>query len=377
MRILHVAATLGRGGIATSLWHLLPAISKLPGNEVEAAVFYEKGWFGDLLEAEGVRLKHLEMGNKYDLRVVLKLVRLFKGFDVVHAHGWPIIFFVALASLFSRKPLLVLTEHSVTNGRRRPYLRWLDRFIYWRFERIVAVSEAVAGSLEAWQPQIGHKITVVYNGIQMTYLKTAEQKDEIRERLKLDKEAPVIFASGNFRLAKGFDLLLQAMVILLDRYKREGLDGRKRPILVITGEGDLQGSMAVLAEQLGIAEQVRFLGFRTDMPFILKAADLFVLSSRWEGCPMVILESMALGIPILATNVGGVPELVMDRQTGDLVTPESPLVLAKGIYDLLENRERAACLGEQAQERLARLFRIEVSAQAMTTLYRQAAGLVL
>jgi glycosyltransferase involved in cell wall biosynthesis len=166
-------------------------------------------------------------------------------------------------------------------------------------------------------------------------------------------------------------------VLLLEKYRRERPREEKLPVLVITGDGELQASMADLAAQLGIAEQVRFLGFRTDMPFILKAADLFVLTSRWEGCPMVILESMALGVPVLATNVGGVPELVMDGQTGDLVPPENPMVLANGMYDLLGNRERAGCLGEQAQQRLAQSFKIEVNAQAMTTLYRQAAGLVL
>jgi len=377
MRILHVAATLGRGGIATSLWHLLPALSKLPGIEVDGAVFYELGWFGKLLEEEGVHLKHLQLGHKYDPRAILKLIRLQKEYDVVHAHGWPVILFVALASLFSRKPIFALTEHSVTNRRRRPYLRWLDRFIYSRFDRIVAVSQAVATSLKAWQPQVRHKIMVIYNGIQVAYLKTAEQKNEIRERLKLDEQTPVIFASGNFRLAKGFDLLLQAIVILLEKYRAESLDEEKLPILVITGEGELQASMIELAEQLGIAEQVRFLGFRTDMPFILKAADLFVLSSRWEGCPMVILESMAMGVPVLATNVGGVPELVMDKQTGDLVPPGSPMVLANGMYDLLRDRERAVCLAEQAQQRQAQSFQIEGNAQAMTSLYRQAAGFVL
>jgi glycosyltransferase involved in cell wall biosynthesis len=135
--------------------------------------------------------------------------------------------------------------------------------------------------------------------------------------------------------------------------------------------------LAELAQQLGIAEQVRFLGFRTDMPEILRAADVFVLSSRWEGCPMVVLESMALGVPILATVVGGVPELVCHDQTGVIVPSGSPSLLGNGLYDLLHDPERAACLAEQGQQRLAQLFSSEKSAGGMATLYRQTVGLVL
>lgn len=376
MRILHVAATFGRGGIATSIWHLLPALKKLPDSEVEGAVFYEKGWFGELLEEEGIRINHLKLSHKYDPRVIFKLVKLQQRYDIVHAHGWPIILFVALASFFSSKPTYILTEHSVTNRRRRPFLKWLDRFIYARFDRVVAVSEAVAVSLRDWLPQVGNKIAVIYNGIQRTYLQTAESKDEIRQRLGLDPQKPVIFASGNFRLAKGFDLLLQALVMLKEIYRSENIDTDQLPVLVITGEGQLQDSMKDLSQKLDIEDQVRFLGFRTDMPVILKAADLFVLSSRWEGCPMVILESMALGVPVLATNVGGVPELVVDNQSGWLVPPGSPEKLAAGICEILQDRQRAGCFAEQGQTRLSQLFAIDESAQTMMGLYQQAAGFV-
>jgi glycosyltransferase involved in cell wall biosynthesis len=376
MKILHIAATLGRGGIATSIWHLLPALKKLPDCEVDGAVFYEKGWFGELLEEEGIWLNHLKLGHKYDPRAVFKLVRLQREYDIVHAHGWPIILFVALASFISNKPTYILSEHSVTNRRRRPFLKWVDRFIYARFDYVVAVSEAVAVSLREWLPQVGNKIAVIHNGIQSANLQTAESKNDIRQRLDLDPQTPVIFASGNFRLAKGFDLLLQSFVILNETYFRDNKDQDQLPVLVITGEGGLQSSMQELSRQLGIEEQVRFLGFRTDMPVILKAADLFVLSSRWEGCPMVILESMTLGVPVLATNVGGVPELIVEDQTGKLVPPGSPEKLAEGIYEMLTDKERAACFAEQGQTRLSQFFAIDRNAQIMNSLYQQAAGFV-
>lgn len=375
MRILHVAATLARGGIATSIRHLLPALNMLPDCEVDGAVFYEKGWFGELLEEEGIKVKHLRMGYKYDPRVLVKLVKHQREYDIIHAHGWPVILFVALASFFSGKPTYILSEHSVTNRRRRPFLKWLDRFIYARFDHIIAVSEAVAVSLGEWMPHVVNKTVVIHNGIQQAYFQTAESKDDIRQRLGLDSQKSVIFASGNFRLAKGFDLLLQALVMVIETYDSENIKRDNLPVLVIAGEGELQESMKDLSHQLGIEDQVRFLGFRTDMPEILKAADLFVLSSRWEGCPMVILESMALGVPVLATNVGGVSELVVDDQSGKLVSPGSPEKLAKGICEMLKDQNRAVCFAEQGRSRLSQLFAIDKNAQQMASLYQHAAGL--
>jgi glycosyltransferase involved in cell wall biosynthesis len=109
----------------------------------------------------------------------------------------------------------------------------------------------------------------------------------------------------------------------------------------------------------------------------LKAADLFVLPSRWEGCPMVVLESMALGLPVLATDVGGVPELVAHQQTGFLVSPGSSSALANGLYKLISDSEWAACLAEQGQQRLAQLFSTNKSVLELTTQYRQLVGLVI
>jgi glycosyltransferase involved in cell wall biosynthesis len=249
--------------------------------------------------------------------------------------------------------------------------------IYSRFDLFVAVSEAVANSLENLLPQISEKIVVIYNVINPAYLQNTETKSDIRRRLDLDERKHVIFASGNFRYAKGFDLLLESMVVLLDRCRQEDSTLKTLPILLITGEGGLQDSIVNLSKRLGIQDNVRFLGFRKDMPEILKAADLFVLPSRWEGCPMVVLESMALGLPVLATDVGGVPELVAHQQTGFLVSPGSSSALANGLYKLISDSEWAACLAEQGQQRLAQLFSTNKSVLEMTTQYRQLVGLVI
>jgi glycosyltransferase involved in cell wall biosynthesis len=161
------------------------------------------------------------------------------------------------------------------------------------------------------------------------------------------------------------------MARLLGQYKQDGAVGKELPVLLIAGEGSLEDSFVDLSQRLGIRENVRFLGFRKDMPEILKAADLFVLSSRWEGCPMVVLEAMALGVPIVATGVGGVPELVLDNETGLIIASENIDEMAAAMFDLLSNPEKANRLAKVGQVRLEKCFSVQRSADYLVKMYEQ------
>ena len=142
MRILHVVSTLNQGGIASSLWHTIPFLSNLPDSRVEVVTLNARGHFGELLARDGVPVHELHLAHRYDPRALRQLTGLLRGggYDVVHAHGWPEILFVALASLVAHDPCYVLSEHNVTNRRRHPLLKPLDNFMYSRYHRIVAVS---------------------------------------------------------------------------------------------------------------------------------------------------------------------------------------------------------------------------------------------
>jgi glycosyltransferase involved in cell wall biosynthesis len=180
----------------------------------------------------------------------------------------------------------------------------------------------------------------------------------------LPEGIPLIFAAGSLEHRKGIDILLHALARLKDPV----------PMTVVAGDGPLRPILESLAAELGIAASVHFLGFRPDLPRIMAAADLFVLSSRWEGCPMVVLEAMALGRPIVATAVGGVPELLVDGESGRLVPPESPEALSQAIQEILVDPDGLLDMGSRARQRLLACFQVERSARQMLQVYRGESG---
>lgn len=351
MRVLHVTSTYGGGGIATSIWHLVRYMQQTSGIENEIAGLYEIGVFGDRLAADGVPAHNLRLTSKYDLRGVARLLQLVRSgrFDIVHAHGWPAILYVALVSLRHPELRFVVSEHSVTNGRRRWHLKPLERFLYSRYGAIVAVSGAAKDALVRFLPETAHKVTVVYNSLDRQALDAAKVPKAIaRTGLDIPNEALVILSGGGLEYKKGVDVSLYALARLQDRYPALA------PLMLIASEGSRLAMLKELAAELGVEARVRFIGFRNDMPRVMSAADVLVSSSRWEGFGMVILEGMALGLPVVATAVGGVTELIQDQVSGVLVPSENPDALADALGRVLMNREWATqlgCFGQQRAER--------------------------
>lgn len=380
MQILHVVSTLERGGIGTSLCHLLPQQTLMPDIGVEAAVFYETGAKSQQLAGQGIPIHNLRLIHKYDPFVFLRLFRLIHTgrYDVIQVHGWPAVFFVSLLSLVIRRPAYLLTEHSVTNRRRRLGLKLLDRFIYSRFQAISAVSQAAVTALAAWLPEVKPRITMIHNGLDASRLRGQSKSRAImRAELDIDENVPLIITAGTLDHHKGLDVLLHALpqfLSLLAEADDNRFPVQQPPIVLVAGDGILRKSLEELAAALGLTERVRFIGYRDDLPVLMSAADLFVLSSRWEGCPMAVLEAMTLGVPIVATGVGGVPELVLHNETGLVVAPENPNEMAVAMFDLLSNPEKAYCLARAGQDRLAKCFSVQRSADCLAKVYEQIAG---
>jgi glycosyltransferase involved in cell wall biosynthesis len=363
--ILHLACTLDRGGIASSLAYLLPRFAANGGWQAEAAVFFEQGYFGRRLEQQGIPVHQLGLHRRYDPRALLRLIGLLRrgSYDVVHVHGFPSLYWVALASCLVRGPRYVMTEHNVTNRRRDlPWLRPVERWVYGRYSRIVAVSQEVSTSLVDWLPQVASKVRVIHNGVPpASFDDRAEKRAEARADLGVLHDQPVLLFVGGLHYRKGADVLIRAVA-------DPSLSACR---LLVCGEGELADDLRASAAELGLGNRVRFLGYRRDVPALMAAADLFVLPSRWEGCPVVILEAMAVGLPIVATAVGGVPELIRGGQEGLLVLPEDSVALAEAIQRLLGDPQLADRLGNQAKARAKREFSADRAAQKMAAFYEE------
>lgn len=310
-------------------------------------------------------MHQLGLRRRYDPRALSRLIGLLRRgrYHVVHAHGFPSLYWVALASCLVRGPRYVLTEHNVTNRRRGlPWLRPVERWVYGRYDGTVAVSQEVSTSLVDWLPRVAGKVRVIHNGVPpASFNYTTEMRAEARADLGVSPDQPVLLFVGGLHYRKGADVLIRAVVGLPPPACR----------LLVCGEGELADDLRASAAELGLGDCVRFLGYRRDVPALMAAADLFVLPSRWEGCPMVILEAMAAGLPIVATAVGGVPELIRDGQEGLLVPPENPVALAEALQGLLGDSQLAARLGNQARARARQVFSADGAAQKMAAFYEE------
>lgn len=218
-------------------------------------------------------------------------------------------------------------------------------------DRIVAVSAAVERALVAQGADPG-RVRVIPGGVDLTGYR---------------RQAPlvpgVLCALGRLQTEKGFDVLLRSMAEL-----------RGQARLLLGGEGLLEAELPRQAESLGISDLVEFRGFVTDVPAFMAEAGMFVLSSRSEGLGLVIVEAMAAGRPVVATRVGGVPEVVVDGETGLLVPPDDPGALAVAIRRLLADPALAARMGEAGRKRAHDQFGAGRMAALTASLYEELVG---
>ncbi len=183
-----------------------------------------------------------------------------------------------------------------------------------------------------------------------------------------EADAPVRFIYvGRLEPVKGVDLVLQAATLL-----RSALPGGAPAwSLTLAGDGSQRAALEAQAHALGLADRVRFLGTRQDVANLLSSNDVLVLPSRWEGMPNVALEAMACGLPVIATAVGGTPEVVAHRETGILVPPEQPLALAQAMAVLLADASLREKMGQAGRRRVETEFSIDTAVARTEALYRE------
>jgi glycosyltransferase involved in cell wall biosynthesis len=260
---------------------------------------------------------------------VAKIHREFPFDVILAAWAYPDAFAAALLAADYRCPLVVTVLGSDINDLAfRPSIRQKVRWALERAAMVVAVSAALRNRLvELGLP--AERVAVQYNAVNGEMFKPRDKRDA-RARLGLPVDTPLVGYIGNFVREKGVDVLVEASGLL-------PRSGDRPATMVLVGSGPMQQQLQNRTNELGLAERVIFAGRRThtEIPDWMSAFDILVLPSRSEGCPNVVLEALASGVPTVGTTVGGVPEL-LDRNNGVLVAPDDALSLASGIRAALE-----------------------------------------
>jgi glycosyltransferase involved in cell wall biosynthesis len=310
------------------------------------------GTLGEELRREGFPVHVLGRRPGFDWRCSLALARLLRRaqVDVVHAHQYTPFFYSLTARFLYRRPEVVFTEH----GRHFPdYPRrkrmLVNRVLLRRRDRVVAVGEAVRRALIDNEGIPAGRVEVVYNGIQLPPLPTgAAARAEVRRELAIGPGDLVLVQVARLDYLKDHATAVRTV----GRVLKQRPDAR----LVLVGEGPERARIEEEVRRCGIEGSVRLLGLRTDVARLLAAADVFLLTSISEGIPLTLIEAMAAGLPVVATGVGGVGEVVEDGVTGLLSVAGDDAGLARHVLRLADDAAAARRMGECGRRRAQQTF---------------------
>jgi len=297
----------------------------------------------------------------------MKLVRVVQKQrpSVVHAFLPLATFMGALAGRIARVPLIISSRRALGKHQERHILLRPFDLLANRLSHCVTVN-----SKAVWEDTIHRdhidpkKMALIYNGVDSLTFESAQPfRGETRKKLGIKPREKVIIVIANLILYKGHSDLLKAA--------RKVLKHIPKALFLLVGEDrGIGGNLKRISIDFGIASKVRFLGLRDDIPQLLAVSDISVLPSHEEGFSNVILESMAAALPIVATNVGGNSEAVVNGVTGWLVPPKNPDAMAEKIVDLLHDPQKARSWGKQGRKRVNKKFTIERMVQEHIKLYK-------
>lgn len=290
--------------------------------------------------------------NPYDLLQILHIYRIVKKHhpDIIHTHGYKTNILGFLVSKLFGIPIVV-TVHGLYPIKTKTNLRQrLSLMLLKHFDRIIAVSSQMNTVLKSKKVS-SKKIINIRNVPPINVEEHSSNIGTLREEIGIPSNLKVLGFVGRLEYIKGCDLLIQAV----SKIHSTNLDF----CLVVVGDGPERKSLDLLVRKLGLKKYVYFCGFRNDIKNVFQSLDLYVLPSFNEGIPLAMLEAMSHGVPVVATRVGGIPEVIKDKVNGILVPPRNPEALAEGIMEALSSPEETAKRVIEAKKTIQNEYSIE------------------
>jgi glycosyltransferase involved in cell wall biosynthesis len=348
----------GPGGAETMLLHLARELRARDHRVVPVGPSNGCGWLAEEFRQLGFDPQRFVLRRPIDPGCLSGMIGMLRQqrVDVVHSHEFTMAFYGAAAARLLRKPH-VITMHGgmgfAERGRRRAALRWAVRR-----SRVAAVSEPTRDRLAGALGIAPREITVVPNGIRFQ----PGERHRVRGELGLPANEQLLLAVGNLYPVKGHIVLLHALA---------GSIGRSTPKwrLAIAGRGQEEAALRGFAKEHGFADRLHLLGYRADIPDLLAAADVYVMPSLSEGLPMALIEAMSAVKPVIASAVGGIPDVLTHGEHGLLVPPGDPAALRDALSRLLGSRAERQRLAAAAYQRAIAQYGVERMADRYEELY--------
>ena len=362
IRVIHVLHQLAVGGMENGVVNLVNRMDD--ARFMPEIVTFVPG--GELRErVDTSRVKVIDDLNKRpgnDWRLPVQLAQIFRKErpHIIHTHAWGTLCESWLALKLTRMPVWIHGEHGTM--QEKPLNKRIQRHLWGKADAVLAVSEVLADRLATTMDFPRERIRAIVNGVNLNRFQHGLDAQSERALLGIHADTPLIGIVGRLEPVKDHATFLHAMAYVVARYPTV--------CALIIGDGALHSALEAQAEQLDLTSHVRFLGRRDDVPQLLNLMDVFVLSSRSEGMSNTILEAMACALPVVATDVGGNPELVVDGETGTLVPPAAPEQLGEALLSLLCSPTYRAEMGKQGRQRVESLFSLERMVTNYEELYK-------
>ncbi len=361
LKVLFVIWSLERGGAERFLVALLKHIDQTKIKPVVCCLNW-KGKWSEEVEAAGIEIIALNKKSGLDLGAFIKLFKLIKtgNFQIVNTHLWTADVMGRVAAFMAKTPVVISTAQNVDVWKTW-WHRLIDKILSFKTDRLIAVSEAVK---KYYHQKVGipsEKIIYIPNAVEVEkYSRTVDVKYLYNE-FDLKEQDFILACIGRLTHQKGQAYLLEALHFLRVKYPNLRV--------LFVGDGEDREKLESMVKQLEIMDLVRFVGYRNDINQILKFSHSLILPSLFEGLPLCVLEAMAAAKPIIATNIGGVDELLVDNESGIIVEPQDPGALTKAIEKLMLLPDQGQQMGLRAQKVVIDKFSIELAARETVELF--------
>jgi glycosyltransferase involved in cell wall biosynthesis len=359
-RVVYLAHTFEVGGAEDVVLNL---VRHLPERfEPIVCCIHDPGPIGHEIRAAGIPVTALGLNpglrRPWDVARIRRFLRETRP-RIVHTFLLPASLYGRLAALLARVPILIGSEMNIYE-RKRPRHALAERLLMSGTDCVVAAAQSVRDFYIRQVHADPAKVDVIYNAVDFAHLQPTADRDQTRRSLGIPADAAAVAVVGRLTEQKGHRYLLDALA------HTPSLD---RVHLLVAGDGDLRAALPDCAAALGLSSRVHFAGIRRDVGNLLHAVDLFVLPSLWEGLPLALVLAMAAGLPVVATRVGGVAEIVEDGRTGLLVPPADAAALGRAVARLIADPARARALGDAARVEVRPKFGVDSYVASVVGLY--------
>lgn len=320
---------------------------------------FPDGPFSEAITNQHVEYLPLNFSKRFNPRLLFQIKNIIKlnHIQIVHGQGSRAEFYARIAHRLAGNSKYISTVAMPVEGFdvgiwRKKIYRLFDKISEEFVDEFIAVSDSLKNILIYERGTNPGKVLRIHNGIELDKYSEEDgnSRSTIRKEFSVGDEELLIGAIGRLVWQKGFEYLIRAIPAIIRKYPNTKF--------IVVGDGQLENRLKAQSSRLKVSDHLVFPGFRSDIKEILSAIDILVISSLLEGFPMVTLEAMAMAKPIIATNISGIDEQIVDEESGLLIPFQDPDAISKAVLRLIRDKRLARELGENAENRVAKLFSV-------------------